>query len=289
MKSIKLLAIVIVTGILLSSASPTEEWTSLIDKDLSQWRTYLSYRHKIGYNGSVPKDDSGADLLPIGYDKDVTHVFSVVDDKGEPMLRVSGEIYGAIFTKQEFENYHFTLKIKWGERKYDPRKEKLKDSGILYHSIGDAGVEYWRSWMLSQEFQIMEGHIGDFWSQASSAIDIRAYQSEGKMNCVADPKQPFLPFGRGNPEGYCMRSENYESPPGEWTTLELISYQGQSLHIVNGHVVMVLRNSRYLKDGAYAPLIKGKIQLQSESAELYFKDIRIRPLTSMPKEYAGLF
>lgn len=31
-----------------------------------------------------------------------------------------------------------------------------------------------RSWMLSQEFQIMEGHTGDFWSQATSAMDIKA-------------------------------------------------------------------------------------------------------------------
>ena len=72
------------------------------------------------------------------------------------------------------------------------RKKLLKDSGILYHSIGPIGEDYWRSWMLSQEFQIMEGHMGDFWSQLNSAIDIKAFIPEGEMmNSVADESQPF--------------------------------------------------------------------------------------------------
>src|SRR5690606_25631062 len=117
--------------------------------------------------------------------------------------------------------------------KFEPRMHKLKDSGILYHSVGESGVDYWRSWMLSQEFQIMEGHMGDYWNIANSAIDIRAYLPEGKMNSIADERQPFLPFGSTNPEGFCMRSANHESKPGEWTTLELICFEDKSLHIVN--------------------------------------------------------
>ncbi|MGC3943278.1 MAG: DUF1080 domain-containing protein [Chryseolinea sp.] len=268
----------------------TDEWTPLLDKNLSQWDTYLSYRHQIGYNGNVPKDSLGNAISPVGYSKDESHVFSVLNEPGDPVLRVSGEIYGCLFTRKSYENYHLKLQVKWGEKKYDPRKEKLRDSGILYHSIGEAGAEYWRSWMLSQEFQVMEGHMGDFWRQANSAIDIRAYPSESTvMSSVADTKQPFLSFKQGK-DGFCLRSGNFESPPGEWTTLELICFNGKSLHIVNGNVVMVLRNSRYTQpDGKEVPMTSGRIQLQSESAEVFYRNIRIKPLQSMPEAYESLF
>ena len=273
----------------LFSFTAEEKWTALLDKDLSNWETYLSYRHKDGYTGKIPTDATGNPIPPIGYNKDDTHVFSVLNEPGGPVLRISGEAYGCIFTKQSYKNYHLSLQVKWGDKKYEPRKDKLRDSGILYHSIGEAGVEYWRSWMLSQEFQIMEGHMGDFWCQASSAIDIRSFQSEGVMNRVADEKQPFAPFKRGT-DSYCMRSANYESPAGEWTTLELICFEGKSLHIVNGHVAMVLQNSRYLDaNGKEVPMISGKLQLQSEAAEVFYKNIKIKPLTSLPKSYEKLF
>jgi hypothetical protein len=273
----------------LSSMQKSDEWTPLLDSTLSQWETYLSYAHKTDYNGKIPTDGAGNPIPPIGYNKDDTHVFSVLNEGGGPVLRVSGEKYGCLFTKKAYENYHLTLEIKWGKQKYEPRQNKLRDSGILYHSNGEAGKEYWRSWMLSQEFQIMEGHMGDFWCQANSAIDIRSFQSEGIMNRVADEKQPFAPFQSGG-DYYCVRSANYESPAGEWTRLELICFEGKSLHLVNGHVVMVLKDSRYTKpDGQDVPMRQGKIQLQSEAAEVFYRDIRIKPLSAMPKAYAGLF
>ena len=266
------------------------QWMPLLDKDLSKWKTYLSYQHKPGYNGSQPVDAEGKSIEPIGYNKDAGHVFSAVQLDGRLALRVSGEIYGCIFTKQEYENYRLKLKVKWGQKKWSPRTELLRDSGILYHSSGPSGVEYWRAWMLSQEFQVMEGHMGDFWGIANSAIDIRAYLPEGMMNSVANEKQPFLSFGaKPSVSGFCLRSENHESAPGEWTELELICFQGKSLHIVNGHVVMVLKNSRYIKDGVSVPMTKGKIQLQSEAAEVYFADIQIEEIDVLPKNYAKLF
>jgi hypothetical protein len=205
-------------------------------------------------------------------------------------LKISGEVYGCVFTKKEYANYHFRLKVKWGDKKWHPRKKLLKDSGVLYHSIGPPGAEAWRTWMLSQEFQVMEGHLGDYWSQANSAIDIRAFIPEYIMNPVADKSQPFLPLGAGeeNP-GYCMRSANYEKPQGQWNTLELICFENKSLHIVNGEVVMILKDSRYVEDGKKVPMSKGKIQIQSEAAEVYYKDIEIRDLKTLPAEYAQLF
>ena len=290
MKGLPACVLVLACVFCISSFYPKKEWVSLLDKDLSKWEMYLSYRHKNGYKGEMPKDQEGKIIEPIGYNKNINNVFSVIEENGEPVLKVSGEIYGCVFTKQEYENYHLKLKVKWGDKKWVPRMDKLKDSGVLYHSIGESGVEYWRSWMLSQEFQIMEGHMGDYWTQASSAIDVRAYIPEGDMNTVASTRQPFLPLGPGTGNGgFCLRSEDRESPAGEWTEIELICFEDKSLHIVNGQVVMVLQNSRYMKDGKPMPLTKGKIQLQSEAAEVYYKDIKIKNLEELPAKYASYF
>ncbi|RNI29725.1 DUF1080 domain-containing protein [Rufibacter immobilis] len=287
------LIIVFCTSILyfaLTSFLPKPEWTPLLDKNLSQWETYLSYRHQVGYNGKVPTDAQGKEIAPLGYNVKGQQVFTVLEEKGEPILKVSGEVYGCVFTKQEYQNYHLKLKYKWGEKKFDPRKNLLKDSGVLYHSIGKAGVDYWRAWMLSQEFQIMEGHTGDYWNIANAAMDIRAFLPEGMMNSVADHGQPFLPIGTGSGrDGFCLRTENRESKNNDWTEIELITFGDKSLHIVNGHVVMVLQNSRYVENGKATPLTKGKIQIQSEAAETYFKDIMIKPVSAMPKEYSKYF
>lgn len=269
---------------------PKNDWENLLDKDLSKWEMYLSYRHKVGYNGQVPKDAEGLPIEPIGYNKNEANVFSVTEENGEPVLRISGEIYGCVFTKQDYENYHLKLKVKWGEKKWEPRTNLLKDSGIVYHSVGESGVDYWRAWMLGQEFQIMEGHMGDYWTIASSAVDIRAFLPEGAMNTVASAKQPFLPLGKGtNLSGFCLRSEDHESPNGQWTEIELITFGDKSLHLVNGHVVMVLQNSRYLENGKIIPLAKGKLQLQSEAAEVFYKDVKIKKLPELPKKYAQYF
>lgn len=267
------------------------EWTNLLDIQLSQWNNYLSYQIPVGYNGTQPKDSLGNLIEPIGENKDTFGVFTVSEVNNEPILKISGKIYGCVSTKQEFENYHFRVQMKWGDKKYNPRKNLLKDSGILYHSIGPNGAEYFRSWMRSIEFQVMSGHIGDFWGQNNTAVDVRAYTPEYIMNPVADKSQPFLAIGptKGVITDYCMRSANFEKPDGEWNTLELICFENKSLHIVNGEVVMILQNHRYVENGKTVPMTKGKIQIQSEATEVYYKNIGIRKLESLPAEYAQYF
>jgi hypothetical protein len=283
------LVLLMATILGMSFQNGEEEWTNLLDKNHAQWETYLSYKHNVDYKGEAPVDASGKPVEPLGYNVDPEKVFTVIVENNEPVLRISGDVYGCIFTKSEFSNYHMTLKVKWGEHKSVPRLDKLKDSGIVYHSIGQSGVDYWRAWMLGQEFQIMEGHIGDYWNISTSTIDIRAFLPEGRMNSVASHRRPFLPFGSSQPEGFCMRSEDHESVSGEWTTIDLICFEDKALHIVNGNVVMILQNSAYMKDGKRIPLTKGKIQLQSEAAEVFYKEIKVRTITALPSEYASLF
>ncbi len=110
------------------------------------------------------------------------------------------------------------------------------------------------------------------------------------MNPIANKEQPFISVGHGEIiPGFCLRSENHESPFGVWNTLELICFDGKSIHFVNGHIVMILKNSRYVDGNKSIPLKKGKIQLQSEAAEVYYKDINIREIESLSQEYLKYF
>ncbi|WP_298474591.1 DUF1080 domain-containing protein [uncultured Maribacter sp.] len=267
------------------------EWEELIDEDLNNWDTYLSYKHQPGYDGSVPKNEKGEDIEPIGLNDTLYNVFTTFQEGEDVLIRNTGEYYGCLITKKEYENYHFQLKYKWGDKKWAYRKNLLKDSGILYHSVGPMAVEYWRSWMLSQEFQIMEGHTGDFWSQANSAIDIRAYKPESVLDPMAHESQDFITLSMNSPyRNYCLRSGNYEKPHDEWNTLDLYCFEDKSLHVVNGEIVMILKNSRYIDEqNQDVPLTKGKIQLQSEAAEIFFKDIKIRKIDSLTQEQSKLF
>jgi hypothetical protein len=52
---------------------------------------------------------------------------------------------------------------------------------------------------------------------------------------------------------------------------------------------MALSNSRYVVNGEEKPLVKGKIQIQSEAAEVFYKDIKIRAIDGIPAEYAEYF
>jgi len=290
---ISIIRISLLFSLLISSCNENPETTALdlLDSELSQWDMHLSYRLPADYNGEIPVDSAGKPLEPFGYNNNEGNVFSVSDANGSPVLRISGEIYGCLITKNEYENYSLKMKVKWGGKKWEPRMDKLLDSGILYHSQGEMGDGYWRTWMPGQEFQIMEGHMGDYWNFSTTGIDIRAYLPEGEMmNMVASEKQPFLSVGAGGDyPGFCLRSADFESDMGEWTDLELICFGDKSLHIVNGHVVMILQNSRILKNGQAEPLTKGKIQLQSEAAEVYFKDITLQNITSIPEQYTGFF
>ncbi|MGQ8367339.1 3-keto-disaccharide hydrolase [Glaciecola sp. 1036] len=297
MKFLLLFTLILFSCSNVAKSSSDSQWTPLLDKNLSQWEAYLSYRHKLGYNGEIPKNDEGEDIAPFGLLKHPQEYGVYTVDKAEskangtPVLKVSGEIYGGLTTLKSYRNYRFKLKFKWGDKVYEPRKKLLKDSGILYHGAGEHGKEYWRSWMVSQEFQIMRGHIGDYWSQGNSAIDIRAFIPEYIMNPVADETQDYISVGEKQAnKGFVLRKENHEKPEGQWNELELICFEGKSLHIVNGEVVMVLANSRTLDENGIAhPLIEGKIQLQSEAAEIFYKDIYILEIEAIPSEFRQLF
>ena len=268
---------------LLTSANTSDrlpdksDWQILFNgKDLSGWDTYLGPK----YDTILKKTGSVAP----GLNNDSSGVFSVVSNGKEKLLRISGENFGGISTKEEFENYHMQLQFRWGQLKWAPRKKAKRDSGIMYHAVGPHGADG-GNWMRSHEFQIQEGDCGDYWGCAGAISDIKAKKDKNNQY-VFDETADMVSFGLTSPAGrHCVKFPDAEKTSGEWNTVDLYCSGTTNIHVLNGKVIMILNNSRQSDEGKEMPLTKGKIQIQSEGAEIFYRDIKIRPLKKLP---AGL-
>jgi hypothetical protein len=253
-----------------------DKWTQLFNgKDLTGWDTYLG--PDLDAKGKPINDK------PIGLNNDPRHIFSIVKESGENVVRISGENWGAISTKKEYENYHLQLQFKWGAISWGQKKGKKKDSGLLYHSVGKYGADY-GAWMRSQEFQIEESNCGDYWGVAGGMADIPVIKKSDTAY-VYSPQGTLTTFSADSKQGrHCIKNGDAENPSGQWNTLDLYCHGDTSIHVVNGKVMMVLYHNRQMDNGQELPLTKGKIQIQSEGAEVYYKQIKVQPIDRLPAE-----
>ena len=264
-----------VCSVLLSCAGEADRSLVLFNgKDLSGWDSYLGPT----YDSIQNKFDT---LQVIGLNQDPHQVFSVVQEDGQSAIRISGENFGGISTTREFKNYHLTMEFKWGTKKSNPRKDKKRDSGLLYHAVGAHGADF-GFWMRSQEFQIQEGDCGDYWGVAGGSFEVPARKQNDLY--VYDPAARLVTFNASSQAGRrCIKHPDAEKPTGQWNTAEVYLLGDTAVHVVNGVVNMVLYHSSQLVQGRLKPLKEGKIQIQSEGAEVFYRNIQIQSIQEIPK------
>jgi hypothetical protein len=163
------------------------------------------------------------------------------------LLHIEGKNFGYLATEQSYANYYLKVVFRWGRHQYAPRATGKRDSGILYHFGPDVPDNIWPK---SLECQVQEGDCGDYWCVGGASIG-----SPNRSAIEWNMKRIF-------------RTADFENPTGEWNTMEIICNGNQSEHYVNGHLV---------NSGTNATVTAGKILLQSEGAEIYFKSVELIP------------
>ncbi len=195
-----------------------------------------------------------------GLNNDPEHVFRLENG----LIHISGAEFGYLITKREYANYYLRAEFKWGEATHAPREGKARDSGILFHIQGPQKV-----WPTSLEFQICEGETGYFYMTDGAALTGR----DGKRVTGPPGSAESIPrFGADHPQdvtGYRSPTGEVEKPRGEWNLVELVAQGDHVKQYVNGKLV---------NEGSGAYPASGKILLQSEGAEIYYRDIKLFPL-----------
>jgi hypothetical protein len=255
-------------------------------RDLDGWDSWLGYKD--------PRQTyTGPDEPPIGLNRDTAGVFTVVTEDGRPAIRSSGEIWGALTTRDDFANYHLRLQFKWGPRTWLPMP---RNNGVLYHSHGRQGA-FFGTWMSAVEFEVVPGSVGMVIGVGDSRGGKTFAEVDWKVGLAVEvghdpairyPSRRYMPGGRLVPIAWpafnAEANRDAERPIGEWNTLDLYVFGDRAVHVVNGVPVMVAGNFT-TTDGASGkarPLTSGRIQLQSEGAETFFRDITIEPIEALP-------
>jgi hypothetical protein len=223
---------------------------------------------------------------------DPEKVFTVVDQiDGAPAIRISGKVWGGLLTKDAYRDYRLVVEFRWGGATWGNRKNATRDSGVLLHAqgrLGNTGKDFNGPWLRSVEFQIIEGGVGDILpvagfdengAQIRPSVTVTARKDRDGEN-VYDPKGAPAVFNSGR-INWWGRSEDWadklgfrgpqdvESPGLEWTRIEAVVEGGNLTYYVNGKLVNAAT------DGSFRD---GKIMIQSEGAEIYFRRIELQPL-----------
>jgi len=236
-----------------------------------------------------------ADAIQLFNGKDFTNFYTFIKERGkntdpkavftvkDGVIRISGEEWGCITTNDEYENYELVVEFKWGVKTWGDREKAARDSGILVHSVGEDGG-YSGIWIHGIEVQMMEGGRGDLLvvGDGTPAFEMTCPTeevTEGKPHVYKQGGKPYtLNSGRIDWWGRSPKwadvigfrgDKDVEKPLGEWNTIHTT---------VSGDTIKVLLNGVLVNEAFGVKPSKGKIQIQSEGAEVFIRKIELKPI-----------
>ncbi len=156
----------------------------------------------------------------------------------EGVLICAGRPIGYIRTKDKFTN--FVLELEW---RFDKEKQP-GNSGVLLRMVGQDKV-----WPKSVEAQLHHQNAGDIWNIDQFPMKVAADRTMGRRTVKLNPTN--------------------EKPQGEWNHYRIVMDGGNLKLYVNGE----LQNQ-----ATEVEEVAGYICLQSEGAEIQFRNIYLTPL-----------
>ena len=174
------------------------------------------------------------------------------------------------FTKEKYSRYSFKFEYKWGEKIFNNFEQFQYDAGLYFH-VFDVGI-----WPKGLEYQVRydhiknENHTGCVWNSGSgfdwyadstTAVEpkMRSYLSKGDGGRLQAHRQG---------EHKAHRAAPFHGLDGQWNECEVIVMGNKyAVYKLNGVVVNVLTN---LKNS------EGEIGMQAETAEIYYRNIKIK-------------
>ena len=238
-------------------------WVSLLNgRDLAGWYTVLQ---KSGRGVAEQK-------RMVTMEDEMLHILGNENN---------GENYesGYLATNAEFENVRIRVEYRWGQKQFGQRAISKRDNGLLSGVVGGDKV-----FPRCVECQIEEGDVGDFFL-VDGIRGIQPAHNAGLFGQNVTREHGFPPPSGKPPAsepvtGRMIKDGNFEMLDG-WNTVEVIFQGDRAAQIVNGRCVNVVTNLQQpdpANPGSYIPLTRGKIAIEIEFAEIWYRRIEVKAI-----------
>ena len=236
--------------------------------------------------------------------QDPRGVYSVRDE----MIRMSGDGFGYLSTDRAYKDYRLVVELKWGTQNFRTRKGMARDSGIFLHSVGPDGASYDCGWgsrrsntghdissgayKAAIECQVMEGGFGDLLliqgryadgrpvpvratvpvAERHVAADYAKYQYDPKAarQILSNAAIAWMDKDTAWQDVPSFRGQSdVESPHGKWTRVECVCA---------GNRITILVNGKRVNEACEVFPATGRILLQCEGSEIFFRRIELHPV-----------
>ncbi|ANW95403.1 hypothetical protein AXE80_03520 [Wenyingzhuangia fucanilytica] len=199
-------------------------------------------------------------------EKNMIHVFND-SFPGEYKLNTGeNDTHGLFYSKKSYSKYILRFQYKWGKRKANNFDKWQYDAGVYYHVTND------KVWPVGIEYQIRYDHIN---KRNHTGDLIRPEGVDYDWYCDKNEKTYLHPNQGGKLEQtkkewlhFASPTTKYNAVNNQWNQCEIIVMGNQyAIHKLNGEVVNMAYN---LNPGA------GVFGFQSETAEIYYRNIKIK-------------
>ncbi|MGM8361877.1 3-keto-disaccharide hydrolase [Flavobacterium sp. ARAG 55.4] len=195
------------------------------------------------------------------------HVFKNFPDEYGFIENKSGT-HCMFFTNESYSRYSFKFEYKWGTKRYNNFSQFQYDAGLYFHvfdvAIWPKGIEY----QVRYDHTKNENHTGDIWNSGADFDWTSAANEDSKSRTYLSPKEGGIPQEHKQGEHKAYKNAPFHALDGQWNQCEVIVMGNKyAIYKLNGKVVNVITNLSHSE---------GSIGLQAETAEVFYRNIKIK-------------
>ncbi len=213
-----------------------------------------------GWHLKIKSGDAEMAAKVYAIEDGMVHVFKDLPD-GLELNAGTNSTHGLFYTNKKYSRFIFRFDYKWGKKTYNNFNQFQYDAGCYYHVADD------KIWPVGIEYQIrydhlkQKNHTGDFW-----AYGIQWYAGPDGAFLLPRDGGTAQPPRKG--EHPVLASAKHHALDDQWNQCEVIVMADEyAIHKLNGQVVNMATK---------LPHREGIIGLQSETAEIYYRNLRIK-------------
>jgi hypothetical protein len=245
-----------------AAASVDDGWVTLFNgRNLDGWYTYLP---------SSGKNEDPKKIFKV--EQRMLHILDIP-------VTADNQEFGYLASNQEYANCRIRVEFKWGVKRFPPRLEAKRDNGLIYFIVGEDKV-----WPTCVECQIQETDMGDIWILGGAVVTpgrgggaaAAARGAAAGAGGAGGGRGPATPMSGGR----IVKDGDFEDRTG-WNVVEVILQEDRVTHLVNGRIVNSGRDIKQpdpKNPGQLIPLKSGRIALQAEGAEAWYRSVKMKPL-----------